>query len=49
MLEDYADKMPYKFTGTLKRFAVVLEQQALSDAEKQRLHEELPRAMMSVN
>ena len=25
VVEDYADKMPYPFTGTLKKFVVVLE------------------------
>ena len=49
VLEDYADKMPFRFTGTLKRFAVVLEPQKLSDEERRRLHEELGKAMSAVN
>ena len=46
--EDYADKMPYSFTGTLKRFAVVLEPEQMSDEEKQRLRKELSKAYMAV-
>jgi arylsulfatase A-like enzyme len=47
--EDYADKMPYPFTGTLKRFAVVLEPEQLSGEEKERLRKELAKALMSVH
>ena len=25
VVEDYADKMPYRFTGTLNKFGVILE------------------------
>ena len=46
--EDYADKMPFKFTGELKRFVVVLQPQKLSEEEHKRLHEELAKAMMAV-
>lgn len=46
--EDYADAMPYPFTGTLKRFAVVLEPQKLSEEEQARLRKELARALMAV-
>jgi hypothetical protein len=28
MAEDYADKMPFRFTGELKRFVVVLQLRA---------------------
>ena len=48
VLEDYADKMPFKFTGELKKFAVVLQPQKLSEEEQKRLHEELAKAMMAV-
>jgi arylsulfatase A-like enzyme len=48
VLEDYADKMPFKFTGELKRFVVVLRPQSLSEDEQRRLHEELAKAMMAV-
>ena len=48
VLEDYADKMPFKFTGELKKFVVVLQPQKLSEEEQKRLHEELAKAMMAV-
>jgi len=46
--EDYASAMPYAFSGTLKRFAVVLEPENLSDEEKARLRKELAKALMAV-
>jgi arylsulfatase len=46
--EDYAKEMPYPFTGTLKRFAVVLEPEKLSEAEKEHLRKELAKALMAV-
>ncbi len=46
--EDYAGAMPYAFSGTLKRFAVVLEPENLSDEEKARLRNELAKALMAV-
>ncbi len=49
VLEAYADKMPFRFTGTLKRFAVVLQPETLSAEEQKRLREELARAMMAVH
>ena len=48
VIEDYADKMPFRFTGALKRFVVVLEPQKLSEQEQHRLREELATAMMAV-
>jgi arylsulfatase len=48
VLEDYADKMPFRFTGTLQKFVVVLEPEKLSDSEKKRLQEEEAKAMMNV-
>ena len=48
VLEDYADKMPFRFTGTLKKFVAVLEPLKLSADEQRRLHEELAKAMMAV-
>jgi arylsulfatase len=48
VLEDYADRMPFKFTGDLKKFVVVLEPLKLSEEEQKRLHEELAKAMMAV-
>jgi arylsulfatase A-like enzyme len=49
VLEEYADKMPFRFTGTLKRFAVVLDPSKLTAEEQRRLHEELAKAMAGVN
>jgi arylsulfatase A-like enzyme len=48
VLEDYEDKMPFRFTGTLKRFVAVLEPQKLSADEQYRLHHELAKAMAAV-
>jgi len=48
VLEEYADKMPFRYTGTLKRFVVVLEPLKLSADEQRRLHEELAQAMAAV-
>jgi arylsulfatase len=48
VLEDYADKMPFAFTGTLKKFVVVLQPEKLSEEEKEHLREEAAKAMMSV-
>src|SRR5258706_14184182 len=48
VLEEYEDKIPFRFTGTLTKFAVVLELQKLSEEEQRRLHNELATAMMAV-
>lgn len=48
VLEEYSDQMPFRFTGTLKRLAVVLEPAKLSAEEQRRLHKELARAMAAV-
>jgi arylsulfatase len=48
VLEEYEAKMPFKFTGTLKKFAVVLEPQKLSEEEQKHLREQLSQALMSV-
>jgi hypothetical protein len=45
---DYVDKMPYPFTGTLKKFVVVLEPEKLSEEERKRLREEEAKAFMAV-
>ena len=37
VVEDYVDKMPYRFSGALKKFVVVLEPQNLSEEERRRL------------
>jgi arylsulfatase len=49
VLEEYADKMPFRFTGTLKRFVVVLEPLKLTDEEQHRLREALGRALTAVH
>jgi arylsulfatase len=48
VIEDYADKMPFAFSGTLKKFIVVLEPQKLSDEERKQLLEEQAKASMAV-
>jgi len=48
VLEEYETQMPFPFTGTLTKFAVVLEPDKLSDEERRRLHEELAKAMEAV-
>jgi len=48
VLEEYESKMPFPFSGTLTKFAVVLEPDKLSDDERRRLHEELAKAMEAV-
>jgi arylsulfatase len=49
VLEEYEAKMPFRFTGTLKKFAVVLEPSKLSAEEQQRLREQLANAMAAVH
>src|SRR5262249_5965275 len=48
VLEEYESKMPFRFTGTLTKFVVVLEPLKLSHEEQHRLHDELAKAMMAV-
>jgi hypothetical protein len=48
VLEEYAAKMPFPFTGKLKRFLTVLQPHQLSEHEQQRLHDQLATAMMAV-
>jgi arylsulfatase A-like enzyme len=49
VVEDYVDKMPFAFTGTLKKFVVVLEPDKLTSEERRRLVDEEAKAAMSVN
>ena len=49
VVEDYLDKMPFAFTGTLKKFVVVLEPENLTPEERKRLLEEEARASMSAH
>jgi arylsulfatase len=48
VLEEYESRMPFPFSGTLTKFAVVLEPLKLSEDEQQRLRAELAKAMMAV-
>jgi hypothetical protein len=48
VVEDYVDKMPFAFTGTLKKFVVVLEPQKLSEEERNRLLQEEAAAFMAI-
>jgi arylsulfatase len=48
VVEDYADKMPFPFSGTLKKVIVVLEPEKLTDEERKRLLEEQAKASMAV-
>jgi hypothetical protein len=48
VVEDYADKMPYRFTGTLKKFGVVLEPEKLSEEEKKLLREQESKGFMAL-
>ena len=47
VVEDYVDKMPFAFTGTLKKFVVVLEPEKLTEEERQRLREAEAKAFMA--
>jgi arylsulfatase A-like enzyme len=47
VVEDYVNKMPFAFTGTLKKFVVILEPQKLTEEERKHLFEEEARASMA--
>ncbi len=47
VVEDYADKMPFAFTGTLKKFVVILQPEKLTEEDRKRLLEEEARAAMA--
>ena len=49
VVEDYADKMPFAFSGTLRKLAVVLEPLKLSEEERKTLLEDEARASMSTH
>jgi hypothetical protein len=48
VVEDYVDKMPFPFTGTLKKFVVILEPEKLSEEERKHLLEEEAKAGMAI-
>jgi arylsulfatase A-like enzyme len=47
VVEDYADKMPYAFTGTLKKLVVLLEPENLTSEQREQLRREAARAMLT--
>ncbi|HEY6369958.1 MAG TPA: sulfatase-like hydrolase/transferase, partial [Candidatus Sulfotelmatobacter sp.] len=49
VVEDYVDKMPFRFTGTLKKVVVVLEPEKLTEQELERLREEAAEACLAVH
>jgi arylsulfatase A-like enzyme len=49
VLDEYDAKMPYTFSGTLTKFAVVLEPSKLTLEERQRLQAQLANAMAAVH
>ena len=49
VIETYVDKMPFRFTGTLKRVVVVLEPEKLTDEERTRLRAEEARSAAAVH
>ena len=48
VVEDYVDDMPFRFTGTLKNFGVVLQPEKLPAEEQERLQAVIAKAMMAV-
>ena len=49
VIETYVDKMPFRFTGALKRVVVVLEPEKLTDEERTRLRAEEARSAAAVH
>ena len=47
VVEDYVNDMPFQFTGTLKKFGVVLQPEKLPEEEKERLRAVIAKAMMA--
>jgi len=48
VIEDYNDKMSFAFTGTFKKFVVILEPNKLTEEERKRLLEEEANAAIAV-
>ncbi len=46
VIEDYADKMPFKFTGTIEKVVVRLGEQKLTPAEEHEVEEVRSRGDM---
>ena len=49
VVEDYVDKMPFAFTGTLKKFVVILEPEKLTPEERKALREAEAKAYTGVH
>jgi len=49
VVEDYVDKMPFAFSGTLNEFFVILEPEKLSEAEREQLLREEARMALAVH
>jgi arylsulfatase A-like enzyme len=49
VVEEYADKMPFRFTGTLKKVFIVLEPDKLTEEEREELHEQEAQACLAVH
>jgi len=49
VVEDYVGKMPFAFTGTLKKFVVILEPQKLTEEERKQLLDAEAKASMSIH
>ncbi len=49
VVEDYVDKMPFEYTGELKKFVVVLEPQKLTEEQRKKLLEEEAKASMAIH
>jgi arylsulfatase len=47
-VEDYANKMPFRFTGILKKFVVLLEPEKLTEEEREHLLEEEAHAALAI-
>jgi hypothetical protein len=47
VLEDYTNKMPFRFTGDLKKLVVVLEPDKLTPEERKKLLEEEAQGAMA--
>jgi arylsulfatase len=48
VVEDYVDKMPYAFTGTLRKLGVILEPEKLSEEERKHLREQESKGFMAL-
>jgi arylsulfatase len=49
VVEDYLDKMPFAFSGTLKEFVVILEPEKLTNEEREQLLREEARMALAVH